>query len=96
MTAAVDDVFQETSALAWEKFDEFRSGSDFLGWTCRIAHFRVLSYFDSKRRRPLPFSDAFVNAIEEDLAAMSGSLDGEMLALADCYSETPHGRPRTD
>ena len=61
------------------------SGSDFLAWTCRIAHFRVLSSFDSKRRRPLPFSDAFVNAVAEDLAAMSGSLDAEMLALADCY-----------
>ena len=23
---AVDDVFQETSALAWEKFDDFRLG----------------------------------------------------------------------
>ena len=80
-----DDVFQETSVLAWQKFDEFRSGSDFAAWTCRIARFRVLSYFDSKRRRPLPFSDAFINAVAEDLETMSDSLDGEILALADCY-----------
>jgi RNA polymerase sigma-70 factor, ECF subfamily len=83
--AAAADVFQETSSLAWEKFDEFRSGSDFLAWTCRIARFRVLSYFDSRRRRPLPFSDAFIDAVETDLAAMSDALDDEILALADCY-----------
>lgn len=83
--SGADDVFQEASALAWEKFDDFRSGTDFFAWTCRIARFRVLSYFDSKRRRPQPFSDAFINAVEEDFAAMSDSLDGEILALADCY-----------
>jgi RNA polymerase sigma-70 factor, ECF subfamily len=85
--SAVDDLFQETSALAWEKFDEFRPGSDFLGWTRRIAHFRVLSYFGSKQRRPVPFSDVFVDAVAEEFAAISGSLDGEMLALADCYQK---------
>jgi len=83
--AAADDVFQEASALAWEKFDEFRPGSDFAAWICRIARFRVLSHFDAQRRRPTPFSDAFLDAIEEDLAAMSDALDGEMAALADCY-----------
>jgi RNA polymerase sigma-70 factor, ECF subfamily len=83
--SAADDVFQDTSTLAWEKFDEFRPGSDFLAWTCRIARFRVLGYFDSRKRRPLPFSDAFVNALAEDMAAMSETLDHEILALADCY-----------
>ncbi len=83
--SGADDVFQEASTLAWEKFGEFRPGTDFLAWTCRIARFRVLSYFDAKRRRPMPFSDAFFEAVEEDLAAMSDALDGEMTALADCY-----------
>ena len=83
--SGADDVFQEASALAWEKFDEYRPGSDFLAWICRIARFRALSYFDSKRRRPRPFSDAFLDAVEADMAEMSDDLDGEMTALADCY-----------
>ena len=83
--SSADDVFQEASALAWEKFGEFRPGSDFLAWICRIARFRVLSYFDAKRRRPMPFSDAFLNMVAEDLTEMSDTLDGEMLSLADCY-----------
>ena len=56
--SGADDVFQEASTLAWEKFSEFRPGTDFLAWICQIARFRVLSYFDAKRRRPMPFSDA--------------------------------------
>jgi RNA polymerase sigma-70 factor, ECF subfamily len=82
---AADDVFQEVSSLAWEKFDEYKSGTNFLAWVCRIARFRVLSHFDAKRRRPQPFSDAFVDMVEADIAQMSDELDGEMLALADCY-----------
>jgi RNA polymerase sigma-70 factor, ECF subfamily len=83
--SGTDDVFQETSVLAWQKFDDFEPGSNFLGWICRIAHFRVLRHFDSKRRQPLVFSDAFINAVESDFATMSDSIDGEMAALADCY-----------
>jgi len=34
----------------------------------------VLRHFDAKRRRPLVFSDAFINAVEGDLAAMSETI----------------------
>lgn len=83
--AGADDVFQEASAKAWEKFDEYQSGSDFFAWICSIARFKAMSYFDARRRRPQSFSDAFIDAVESDIAAMSDSLDGEMTALADCY-----------
>jgi RNA polymerase sigma-70 factor, ECF subfamily len=83
--AGADNVFQEASTLAWEKFSDFRPDTDFLAWICQIARYRVLSYFDAKRRRPMPFSDAFFKVIEEDLTEMSDTLDGEMYALADCY-----------
>jgi RNA polymerase sigma-70 factor (ECF subfamily) len=83
--AGTDDVFQEASAKAWEKFNEFRPGSDFFAWICGIARFKALSYFDARRRRPLTFSDAFIDVVESDMAVMSAELDGEMSALADCY-----------
>lgn len=83
--SGADDVFQEASALAWQKYGDFQPGSDFFAWICRIARFRALSYFDSKRRRPRSFSDAFLDAVEADMAEMSDALDGEMSALADCY-----------
>ncbi len=82
-----DDVFQETSALMWEKFDDFQPGGNFLAWSRRIARFRVLRYFDQKRRRPAAFSDAFLDALDADIEAMADLLEGEMVSLADCYKK---------
>jgi RNA polymerase sigma-70 factor, ECF subfamily len=36
-----DDVFQETSTLMWEKFEQFEPGTNFVAWGCRIGYFRV-------------------------------------------------------
>jgi RNA polymerase sigma-70 factor (ECF subfamily) len=85
--SAADDVFQETSALLWEKFDQFESGSNFLAWGRRFAYFRVLNYRQARQQRSLMFSDALYKAIEEDLIASSDEFDAELRALADCYGK---------
>lgn len=52
--AAADDVFQETCVVLWTKHADFQPGTDFAGWACRIARFKVLKYRRQCRRR-LPF-----------------------------------------
>ena len=39
-----DDIMQETTTLMWEKKGDFKSGTDFAAWGCRIAYFKVLDY----------------------------------------------------
>lgn len=29
-----EDVFQETSTIIWEKFDQYKSGTNFRAWAC--------------------------------------------------------------
>lgn len=84
---AVDDVFQDTSRLLWEKFDQFQPGTNFVAWGCRIAYFRVLKHRENSRKESRMFSDSLYEAIENDLVAMSDDLDGELRALADCYGK---------
>jgi len=84
---AADDVFQEVCKLAWEKFDQFQPGTDFLAWTCRIAFFCVMNHRRKKSKAPLPFSDAFFNAIDAELVEMASTSDARMRALADCYGK---------
>lgn len=84
---AADDVFQETSKLAWEKFDQYQPGTSFLAWTCRIAYFRVLNLRSKNRKAPVPFSDLFLEAVDGELAEMSETLDAEMKALGICYKK---------
>jgi len=39
-----DDIMQDTTALMWERKDDFSSGTDFAAWGARIAYFKVLDY----------------------------------------------------
>ena len=48
----VDDILQETNLVLWKKRDEFRPGSNFRAWACRIAYFQMLAAM--KRNKSLP------------------------------------------
>ena len=38
------DVFQRTSLVLWQKFDQFDSDRDFLPWACGVAHYEVRNF----------------------------------------------------
>ena len=38
------DLYQETCITAWEKFNEFESGSNFARWACGIARLEILQH----------------------------------------------------
>jgi RNA polymerase sigma-70 factor, ECF subfamily len=48
-----EDLLQQTNLVLWRKFDEYRSGTDFIRWACCVAHLEVLSFLRRKRRDPL-------------------------------------------
>lgn len=48
--ADAEDIFQDTSMVLWQKFDEFKPGTNFLGWALRIADFRVMKFHTKKSR----------------------------------------------
>lgn len=87
--ADADELYQDVSTLLWEKFGDFQPGTDFRAWAFQIAHFRVLSFRQRKGHLPHPFSDAFTEAVEADLASAETSdvLDARFRALADCYAK---------
>ena len=49
--ADADDILQETSAVLWQKFDEFDPGTNFAAWSLRIARFQVMAYYTTRRRQ---------------------------------------------
>ena len=85
--ADAEELFQETSATLWEKFDTFRPGSDFRAWAFQVAHYKVLNYRQRRSSSPLIFSDGLVESIADDTLAMSNTLDARFRALADCYEK---------
>jgi RNA polymerase sigma-70 factor, ECF subfamily len=78
--SAAEDVFQDTCVVMWSKFSDFQLGTDFAGWACRIAHFRVLKYRE-RRYRGLTFvSEQFLEKVataresEKDMQATANWL----------------------
>ncbi len=91
--ADADDVFQESSRVLWEKFDQFQAGSDFVAWSCRIVHFQALSFRQRQQRSRLKFSPEFLDAVSLQAAADTDLLEKQHHALADCLQKlTPRAR----
>ena len=86
--ADVDDILQQTSLILWEKFDRFEPGTDFAAWACRIARLEVLTHHrNSKKLIPVFSQSVVADALIEELAELTESLDDRQAALADCFEK---------
>jgi RNA polymerase sigma-70 factor len=85
-----DDLFQNTSVLLWEKFDEYTPGTNFLAWACRIAYFEVL-YHRRKARRVMTLSDAAWSALAADALQAAEQPDDNRELLAACLEKLAAG-----
>jgi RNA polymerase sigma-70 factor (ECF subfamily) len=92
--ADAEDIAQEVSGVLWEKFAEFRPGSDFSAWAFRIAQLKVLEFRRRERRGRLLFSDELLEQLASDATAESQRMERQQLALDDCLSQLsePHRR----
>ncbi len=82
-----DDIYQETTSVLWNKFDEFVPGTDFLSWSLKVAHLQVLSHLRKKKTRRKHFSPATLENLNE--VAMAAGEDSEMSieALRNCVKK---------
>ncbi len=63
-----NDIMQETSVVMLEKFDSFKSGTNFVFWATTIAKFKVFEFIKSKKDRVV-----FNQDIVEELADECGN-----------------------
>ena len=82
--ADAEEVLQETGITAWEKFDEYREGTDFRAWASRIAYFKVLEHRRAKGASRIVFSEAVVEAIDTTFEGESTLLELRREALQEC------------
>ncbi len=80
-----EEVFQNTSVVLWNKFAEFRSGSNFFAWASRVAYFEVLS-FTKQRRRSRIVSGETLELLAEQAVALADESSARQEALEDCLS----------
>ena len=90
----VDEVMQETSLVAWRKFDQFDSATNFAAWLGTIARFEALKLRRAKQRDRLVFSDHLMTLLESEGLEELGQLERQRSALQRCLDRlsTAHRR----
>lgn len=59
----VDDVFQETFVTVSRKAGDFELGTNFLGWVCSIARYKVKEALRAQSGRMQPLTDEVIEAL---------------------------------
>lgn len=81
-----NNILQETNLLLWEKFDEFKFGTNFDAWATRVAYWQVRAYSRDCRRERLVFSEDIVTQLAEH-SADAADMDSTVAALRKCLKE---------
>jgi RNA polymerase sigma-70 factor (ECF subfamily) len=83
-----DDLFQQTSLVLWDKFDQFDHSKSFINWACGVARFEVLNFLRSRSRKRLYFSDELNLALVEAHEALEHEqLEERRNVLAGCMNK---------
>ncbi len=85
--ADVEDLFQQTSAVLWRKFDEFETGTNFAAWAMRVAHFQIRDYRKKRLRSRGIFDDEVFEAVSEKAAAVAVHADVRQEAMELCLGD---------
>jgi RNA polymerase sigma-70 factor (ECF subfamily) len=93
-SADADDIFGEISVGLWKKFDDYKSGSDFLAWSIQFARYAILRHYRTQRlRKRLVFSDEVLRSLIDEAASAVREIDSRHEFLRSCLEQLPaHSR----
>lgn len=84
--ADADDVLQETTAMMWEKFSEFKPGTDFISWGGAIAYYKVREFRRSHREK-FHFDDEVLDILSRDARHELRDANTYLSKLHDCMKK---------
>jgi len=79
-----EDVVQRTRIVLWQKFAQFRPGSNFKAWALQVARFEVSNFRRTQRSDRLCFDDALVDSLAEVRSSLAEELDRRRSVLDQC------------
>jgi RNA polymerase sigma-70 factor (ECF subfamily) len=85
-----EDIYQQTTLLLWQKFDEFEPDTDFCGWALKIAYYNIKNFQRTARRRHAFFSDEVMTRVAQCYESQSTRRAEDRLdALSHCVRRLP-------
>ncbi|WP_422927765.1 sigma-70 family RNA polymerase sigma factor [Singulisphaera sp. PoT] len=83
-----DDLFQQTSLVLWDKFDQYDPSRSFIAWACGVARFEALNFLRSRSRQRVHFSDELaLMLIEAHEELANEPLEDRRTALEACMKK---------
>lgn len=85
--ADAEEILQETNLVLWRKFDQYRPGTDFSQWACRVAYYEILKYREKKVHQEHLFSADFMERFAEEVEDFLQEVDARREALQGCMEK---------
>ena len=82
--ADAEEALQETNLVLWRKFDEYRPGTNFDRWACRIGYFEAMKIRERRARSEQLFSNDFVDLLAEEADRSLETIEARHNALQRC------------
>jgi RNA polymerase sigma-70 factor, ECF subfamily len=79
-----EDIMQDVVALMWERFDEFKTGTNFGAWGVTIARYKVLEYHHRKKSEYAFFSDQLFDYLSQISSERINTIENQTKALQQC------------
>jgi RNA polymerase sigma-70 factor (ECF subfamily) len=79
-----DDVLQNTNVVLLSKSSEFKAGTNFTAWACRIAFYQVMAHLKRQKRETLRFDDHLLAQLAEQAEREMQPEDDQAAALRHC------------
>lgn len=87
-----DEIFQRTTVVLWEKWDQFDPARSFIAWACGIARLEALKYFSQRDTHCVTLSNEVMEQIASDYSQQEETLDARTTALEQCLQKLPDGQ----
>ena len=72
-----------------EKFDQFKAGSDFVAWACRIALWEIRRVRQKHARSKVIFDQTVLEAVSKTAITMIEEIDSRHDILSSCLDKSP-------
>ncbi len=87
--ADTEDVFQDTCLVLWQKYEEFKPGTNFLAWALRIAQNKAMN-FRQKQTRYATFTAGLRDTLLSEFAGRTTeTATSNLSALSECMDQLP-------
>ncbi len=85
--ADADDIMQDTATMMWDKFDDFKLGTNFGAWGVTIARYKIMEYHSKKKRNLDLVSGELLEQISQVASQKVMRMDDRLKALDQCLSK---------